>query len=184
MFETLRLMPKDPSELPTFQQKNRESMEKTFRSIPGLGNLMGAQDKLREWWSRPRDQGPGAIEREWLRGNVTKPSLQHYRVDPLMHAPLLRPAGDTSAISAHLGQIKVALPAGAGGGGGQSMRPAPVSVEETINHAYKAENSVTVTVPVQIVQKIEANADALARDVGRKAEHATRKALSDGAGPK
>lgn len=56
-----------------------------------------------------------------------------------------------------------------------------VVIDEAAYHRDVRE--VTVTVPVQIVQNVNANADKVARDVGRRVEHATRKALSDSTGP-
>lgn len=90
----------------------------------------------------------------------------------------------SAAIAEYLGSITIEPPAGARSTGGASaVRPAPVRIEETVKHDYKAENSITITVPVQIVQKVNANADKVARDVGRRVEHAARKALSDTSGP-
>lgn len=81
--------------------------------------------------------------------------------------------------------FNIQRPAAAGGGGGATAGagPAPVKVEETINHDYKSEHTVTVTVPVTIRQEIKRDAGAISRDIGARTEREVRKALSDASIP-
>lgn len=70
-------------------------------------------------------------------------------------------------------------PAALGGRGAATADAAPVKVEETINHDYKSDTAITVTVPVQITQQISRDMDKIARDTGAQTERALRKALAD-----
>ncbi|KEP69637.1 tail protein [Thioclava dalianensis] len=45
-FLAMKSLPKDPKDLAGFQAKNREGMEGLFRSLPGLGSVMGGYDWL------------------------------------------------------------------------------------------------------------------------------------------
>lgn len=81
------------------------------------------------------------------------------------------PSPDLTALQSYLRQVEVA-PA-------SSTAAAAMKVEETVNHAYKADNNVTVTVPVQITQQIQQTAVTVARDAGAKTEAAIRRSLAD-----
>ena len=70
-------------------------------------------------------------------------------------------------------------PAVFGGRGAATAGAALVKVEETINHAYKSDTAITVTVPVQITQQISRDMDKISRDAGAETERALRKALAD-----
>lgn len=190
MFEALSKVPEDPAQIGAFQERNRAAMMGVFEATPGISHLMAGQDKLRQWWAggaTPEEAEANdaararrsEAERDWMRGHnfgVIPPSQRDYPFSPNFLQPeLIRPGGISRP-------VEIAPPAGAGGSGA-AARPEPVRIEETINHDYKAENTVTVNVPVQIVQQAAQNADRVARDVGQQVERATRKALSDTGGP-
>ncbi|MDO5631148.1 MAG: phage tail tape measure protein [Paracoccus sp. (in: a-proteobacteria)] len=174
-----RSMPSDPADMPAFQRANNEQINNTFRSIPGLSQLMAGYDWAFEKVHGYRPESyPGA-------GNGTAPpaprptgGLNDRAVSAAAHSgttPWMRGAPPSALIP-----IQFQPPAGAGGlGAAQPTRPEPVKVEETINHDYSVQHDVTVTVPVQITQEVKADAVALARDIGQRTERAVRKALSD-----
>lgn len=70
-------------------------------------------------------------------------------------------------------------PAGAGGAGAATAGAAPVKVEETINHDYKSDHTITINMPVKITNQVTQDMDKIARDAGAQAERSLRKALAD-----
>ena len=80
---------------------------------------------------------------------------------------------------------RIEQPAAAGGAGAATAgRGAPpVKVEETINHEYKSDHTITVNVPVKITQQVTQDMDKIARETGAQTERALRKALADTEGP-
>ncbi|WP_444453106.1 phage tail tape measure protein [Rhodobacter capsulatus] len=113
-------------------------------------------------------------------------------VKPDFRAPGMLPMGGQSSAATRaaaeqwLAQPQIVTRDSAGSAARMATPPsaaAPQKIEETINHDYRSEQSITVTVPVQITQQIAADSARIAREVGARTEAATRRALSDHGGP-
>lgn len=160
-------MPDTVEGLAEFRRKNDEAMEKAFQSTPGVSHLMKGY--------------------EWAYEKVHGEPAPRTSTDP--RGPLPPPATFSGSAYRPMSELvpgfALQRPAAAGGAGAATAgaNPAPVKVEETINHDYKSEHTVTVSVPVTIRQEIKADAAAISRDIGARTEREVRKALSDAAIP-
>jgi len=122
----------------------------------------------------------------WIRTNTPggAPYDSGLFRQPEMLRPILPGTSEADAdIGAYLKSIEIAPPAGRKSAMNAPARPLSrpetIKVEETVNHDYKADHTVTVTVPVTIQQHIRTNAAELSREIGARTERATRRALSD-----
>ncbi|SDF90150.1 phage tail tape measure protein [Rhodobacter capsulatus] len=197
----------DPDGFEAWQQGNAKGLEERLRGVWGIGSLMKGYEKAFEWvhGEAPPKAGddPPAVTPESDAAAPQGGFRRRPMLSPAAEAPAAAQTGPEVAAPqggfrrrptlAPVGPAAdgwypgvTIVPRGGGGAGRMATPPAtaaPQKIEETVNHDYRSEQSITVTVPVQITQKIEADTARIAREVGARTEAATRRALSDHGGP-
>lgn len=170
----------DPEGFKAWQQSNAKGLEERLRGTWGIGDLMKGYDKAFEWVHGappPKAGDPSVAKPEGPRAD--SPAAAR-----ILGGGLTR--DDLRAAAAQIRSPQIVTRDSTGSAARMATPPsaaAPQKIEETINHDYRSEQSITVTVPVQITQQIAADSARIAREVGARTEAATRRALSDHGGP-
>lgn len=173
----------EPEAFNAWQQGNAKGLEDKIRATPGLKQLTdlgdwtaGLHDRLFGKPAAPALGNPAGFTKPDFTspnmmlpiGGASTPTMRS-AAENWMATPRIETRGGTGPAAAHMATPPAAAPV--------------QSIEETIKHDYRSEQSITVTVPVQITQQVAADAARISRDVGARVEAATRRALSDHGGP-
>lgn len=188
-FSTMQMLLSDapdaksnPEGFKKWQQDNAKHLDETLRGIWGLGSLMKGYDKAFEWVHGRPPPAPGSDAPVQPQSTPAVPPAPSSSADRILGGGLTRE--DLRAAAAQWQTPQVITRSDASGRSATPPSAAPVQrIEETVNHDYRSEQSITVTVPVQIMKQAEVDYGRIAREVGARTEAATRRALSDHGGP-